>query len=400
MKLIKFALIIVILVTPKLYSANPNALVTLNVENANVKDVLKALAEISGANIVLSTDVKGTITLNLYNVPWKTALGIVTEAAGLSYQEKNGIITITSKEEYETMKSLAKLSTAVIGLKYAKAKDVKTICAKRLSERGNIEIDERTNSLIITDLPEVIKDIKTLIKEVDAPNRQVMISARIVEVDYDAAKRLGINWSIGNLIDTLAKTRAGVSLIAGGEGGQGLQLTFGKVLPSYNIDAMINQLESESKANILSAPKIMVEDNKEAIISSGKLIPVIMRDQAGNPVISFYDATLKLSVTPHISPNDEITMELEPQVGDIAGLIEGAPGPIISIQKAKTVLRVKDGQTVVIGGVLKSRQATGHQGIPFLNKLPVIGALFGSKSKSVEKKEILIFVTPKIVRNE
>ncbi len=400
MKLLKFGLIVIFFIVPQLRAANPDTLVTLNVENANVKDVLKALAEISGANIVLSTDVKGTVTLNLYNVPWKTALGIVTEAAGLSYQEKNGIITITSKEEYETMKSLAKLSTAVISLKYAKSKEVKTICEKHLSERGNIEIDERTNSIIITDLPEVIKEIEKLIKEVDVPNRQVMISARIVEVDYDAARQLGINWSIGNLIDTLAKTRGGVSLIAGGEGEQGLQLTFGKVLPSYNINAMINQLESESKANILSEPKIMVEDNQEAIISSGKMIPVIMRDQAGNPVVSFYDATLKLSVTPHISPNDEITMELEPQVGDVAGIMEGAPGPIISIQRAKTVLRVKDGQTVVIGGVLKSRQASGHQGIPFLHKLPVIGALFSSRSKSVEKKEILIFVTPKIVRNE
>lgn len=399
MKIFKTLLIILLALSP-IYAVNNNALVTLNVENANVKDVLRALAQIAGANIVLSKDVRGTVTISLYKVPWKTALGIVTEAAGLSYREKNGIITITTKAEYETIKSLAKLRTVVINLKYARANDIQGILSKKLSERGNLEIDKRTNSIIITDLPDVIEDIQNLIKKIDVPNKQVMISARIVEVDYDAAKQLGINWSIGNVLDTLAKTRAGVSVIAGGEGESGLLIKFGKVLPTYNIDAVLNQLESESKANILSEPKIMVENNQEAMISSGKMVPVIMRDQAGNPVVSFYDATLKLSVTPHISPNNEITMELEPQVGDIAGILQGSSGPIISLQKAKTVLRVRDGQTVVIGGVLKTRSTVGHQGIPLISKLPVIGSLFGSRSTSSEKKEILIFVTPRIVTNE
>lgn len=399
MRVIKTLIIICILISP-IQASEKGALVTLNVENANVKDVLRALAQIAGANIVLSKDVKGTVTLSLYKVPWRTALGIVTEAAGLSYQEKNGIITITTKEEYETIKSLTKLKTTVITLKYAKAKDIKQILSKKLSDRGNIEVDKRTNSIIVTDLPDVIREIQNLIKIIDIPNKQVMISAKIVEVDYDAAKQLGINWSIGNILDTLAKTRAGVSLIAGGEGESGLLIKFGKVLPTYNIDMALNQLENESKANILSEPKIMVEDNEKAMISSGKLIPVIMRDQAGNPVVSFYDATLKLSVTPHISPNNEITMELEPQVGDIAGILQGSSGPIISLQKAKTVLRVKDGQTVVIGGVLKTRSTSGHQRIPIIGRLPIIGALFGSKSTSTEKKEILIFVTPRIVTNE
>ena len=400
MKLLKVLLLILAFSFTTLNAVNNNALVTLNVENANVKDVLRALAQIAGANIVLSKDVSGTVTLSLYKVPWRTALGIVTEAAGLSYQEKDGIITITSKAEYETIKSLAKLQTIVVSLKYAKAKEVQGILEKKLSERGSLEIDKRTNSIIVTDLPDVIKDIKNLIKMVDVPNKQVMISARIVEVDYDAAKQLGINWSIGNVLDTLAKTRAGVSVIAGGEGESGLLIKFGKVLPTYDINAVLNQLESESKANILSEPKIMVEDNQKAMISSGKMIPVIMRDQAGNPVVTFYDATLKLSVTPHISPNNEITMELEPQVGDIAGILQGSSSPIISLQRAHTVLRVKDGQTVVIGGVLKTRSTVGHQGVPFISKLPVIGSLFGSRATSTEKKEILIFVTPRIVANE
>jgi len=400
MKLLKVLLLILAFSFTTLNAVNNNALVTLNVENANVKDVLRALAQIAGANIVLSKDVSGTVTLSLYKVPWRTALGIVTEAAGLSYQEKDGIITITSKAEYETIKSLAKLQTIVVSLKYAKAKEVQGILEKKLSERGSLEIDQRTNSIIVTDLPDVIKDIKNLIKMVDVPNKQVMISARIVEVDYDAAKQLGINWSIGNVLDTLAKTRAGVSVIAGGEGESGLLIKFGKVLPTYDINAVLNQLESESKANILSEPKIMVEDNQKAMISSGKMIPVIMRDQAGNPVVTFYDATLKLSVTPHISPNNEITMELEPQVGDIAGILQGSSSPIISLQRAHTVLRVKDGQTVVIGGVLKTRSTVGHQGVPFISKLPVIGSLFGSRATSTEKKEILIFVTPRIVANE
>ena len=400
MKLLKVLILILAFSFTTLNAVNNNALVTLNVENANVKDVLRALAQIAGANIVLSKDVSGTVTLSLYKVPWRTALGIVTEAAGLSYQEKDGIITITSKAEYETIKSLAKLQTIVVSLKYAKAKEVQGILEKKLSERGSLEIDQRTNSIIVTDLPDVIKDIKNLIKMVDVPNKQVMISARIVEVDYDAAKQLGINWSIGNVLDTLAKTRAGVSVIAGGEGESGLLIKFGKVLPTYDINAVLNQLESESKANILSEPKIMVEDNQKAMISSGKMIPVIMRDQAGNPVVTFYDATLKLSVTPHISPNNEITMELEPQVGDIAGILQGSSSPIISLQRAHTVLRVKDGQTVVIGGVLKTRSTVGHQGVPFISKLPVIGSLFGSRATSTEKKEILIFVTPRIVANE
>ncbi len=398
---IRFAIIIILALTfSGLNAAKKNALVTLNVENADVRDVLQALAQIAGANIVISKDVTGKITIRLNKVPWKTALGIITESAGLSYREKNGIITVTTKDEFETMKSIAKLETRVINLEYSKAKDVKALVEKRLSDRGVIETDSRTNSLIITDLPEVLDEIQALINKLDVPNRQVMISARIVEVDYDAARELGINWSAGNVLDTLAKTKGGVTLIAGGESDKGLVITFGKVLPSYNINATLSQLENESKANILSEPKIMVEDNENAVISSGKLIPVIMRDQAGNPVIKFYDATLKLSVTPHISPNNEIRLELEPQVGDIAGLIPGAPGPIISVQKARTILRVKNGETIVIGGVLKSREAKGSEGIPFLKDLPIIGGLFGSKSRTVEKKEILFFITPRIVEND
>jgi len=370
--------------------------ISLRFENANIRTVLDAFAELGNVNIVTSERVGGRISLNLKDVPWDQAFRTILEVHGLTAVEREGMIGVTTMEEAEAKKRIIELETKVFRIKYAKADEIKSVIQDMLSERGRSDVDTRTNSLIITDVPTNIPKIKALIDTIDVPTPQVMIQAKIVEVDVRAARELGIKWKAGNLGFPTLATHAGgnVNIPVGTPSATFLFSTLKSIA---SIDAALSMLEEHRKAKILSEPRVAVADNEEAMILSGKKVPVITLDFAGNQIVKFYDVALKLTVVPHINPDRQIMMELHLEVSDLSGEGTVQGGVIILANEVHTKLMVKEGETAVIGGILRSTEIVTQKGIPMLSSIPLLGNLFKSTSRSRDKTELIVFITPTIV---
>ncbi len=371
--------------------------ISLDVQNADIRTVLRAFSDVAGVNIVTTPNVKGNVTFSVKNVPWKEAFKSLLDAYSLAYTEQKNIITVMTQDEYSKVRDVSGLEMKIFRIKYLKASDVAPVVEGLLSSRGKMKVEASTNSLVITDLPDNIYKIENFLSGMDKPARQVQIQVKVVEVDYDAARSLGINWVVAK---NHPSDRVGVRLsndasIAGAK----TNLSIGTIINGISIDNVLQALENESKANIISAPSIMVADNNKAKIVSGKKVPVVTKDISGNTVVQFFDAAIKLEVTPHITPDGNIAMELHPQVSDIAGYSPSGQ-PIISNQEAETKLTIKDGETIVLGGVVKETKRKGNAGFPFLRKIPVLNLLFASNEKATSKVELMVFVTPRIVGDE
>ncbi|HID93609.1 MAG TPA: type IV pilus secretin PilQ [bacterium (Candidatus Stahlbacteria)] len=370
--------------------------ITLRFENANIRTVLDAFAELGNVNIVTSERVSGKISLNLKDVPWDRAFKTVLEVHGLTAVEREGMIGVMTMEEAEAKKKLIELETKVFRIKYAKANEMQSVIQDMLSERGRSDVDTRTNSLIITDIPTNIPKIEALIDTIDIPTPQVMIQAKIVEVDVRAARELGIKWRAGNLGFPTVATHAGGNVTVP-VGAPSATFVFSTLKSLASIDATLSMLEERRKARILSEPRVAVADNEEAMILSGKKVPVITLDFAGNKIIRFYDVALKLTVTPHINPERQIMMELHPEVSDLSSEATVQGGVIILANEVRTKLMVKEGETAVIGGILRTKESTIRKGVPILSHIPLLGNLFKYTSRSRNKTELIIFITPTIV---
>jgi len=368
--------------------------VSLSFENADIRTVLRTFAELGKVNIVTSEKVSGRVNLRLTDVPWEQAFQTVLRVYGLTSVQEKGIIGVMTMEESEEQKRVIPVETKIFRIKYAKAVSIETAVSPMLTERGKSKVDERTNSLIVTDIPNAINSIEAFIDKIDTPTPQVMIEAKIVEVDIKSARELGIEWR-ADFREPTVDTRigGGVSTPVAGVG----ELVFGTLLSGIDLEAKLSMLESKNKAHILSQPKIAVVDNKEAMILSGKKVPIITLDRAGNEIIQFYDVALKLTVTPHINPENQVLLDLHPEVSDLSSEATVAGGIIILTSEANTSLMVNDGQTAVIGGVMKTKTGEVVRGVPILSSIPLLGRLFKSKSKSDEKSEIMVFVTPHII---
>ena len=371
-------------------------LVSMDFENADIRTVLRAFADIGGVNIVATKGVQGTVTLKLRNLPWKQALKAVLEINGFSMIEEDNIIKVMTAAEMEDSKKAMKLETRIFSVKFAKAKKLESVISGMLSSRGSIKVEPRTNSLIVTDIPMVMSRIEDILARIDNPTPQVLVKAKLVEVNYGALRELGIVWRAGNMEDVRTTTHTGAELSVPPPSSNAA-FYFGKLLSQAQLDMVISTLEDENKANVLSEPSILVADNQEAMILSGKKIPIVTRDFAGNQIIQFFDVALKLTVTPHISPDGKIVMDLHPVISDIAGEAPGAVGPVISSQEAQTKLTVNNGETVVIGGIIKTQSQDIKKGVPLLSSIPIIGNLFKYTKHEVNKTELMIFVTPQIV---
>lgn len=370
--------------------------ITLRFENVNIRTVLDAFAELGNVNIVTSEKVSGRISLNLKDVPWDQAFRTVLEVHGLMAVEREGMIGVMTMEEAEAKKKIIELETKVFRIKYAKAEEMQSVIKDMLSERGRSDVDKRTNSLIITDVPTNIPKIEALVDTIDMPTPQVMIQAKIVEVDVRAAKQLGVKWKLGNLSFPTIATHAGGNVDVP-VGSPSATFLFSTLKSIASIEATLSMLEEQRKAKILSEPRVAVADNEEAMILSGKKVPVIQLDFAGNKIVQFYDVALKLTVTPHINPDRQIMMELHPEVSDLSGEGTVQGGVIILANEVRTKLMVKEGETAVIGGILRSKEIVTKKGVPILSSIPLLGRLFKSTSRSRDKTELIIFVTPTIV---
>lgn len=399
--------------------------VSLDFQDADVVNVLRLLAEVSKLNMIIGDNVKGKITIKMLEVPWDQALNIILKMKGLGKISENNVVRIDTlanisqqqEEEARAKEAMIKaedLSTRIIPVNYARAKEIADSIKKSLSTRGDITIDERTNTLIIKDIPDKHMEIENLLKILDKPTPQVLIEARIVQADTNFARDLGVQWG-GDYTSTpgdyniklitgpegtatAPSTNFAINLPASGVAGTkgSMGFTIGKrVGDAFNLDLRLSAGETKGLTKILSAPKIATLDNKEAIIQQGESIPYKTYSQEGTKT-EFIDAALTLKVTPKVTPDGHILMNIKitkNRQGSI--VVEGTPS--INKKEATTEVLVKDGETTVIGGIYELSDTDNMSMVPWLHQVPLLGWLFKNTSKSNIKSELLIFITPKII---
>jgi len=404
---------------------------SLDVEGADIRTVIRAISEFSGRNIVMSAAVEGRVRVTLRNVLWQDALRTVLRANELDFVEENGIIRVDEMKKLqqeqvdrETARAkaaeLIPLETRVVKLNYANAAELPTSLAGSLTKRGSILVEKRTNSLIISDLHEQVAAVEKMAQGLDTSTPQIEITAKLVDVDVEALRDIGIEWNVSPEkpefwagVDD--PSGSGTKILPGGgafhnkdgtlqaAGSQksgisdpATSLTFGIFKSWASIEAQLQMLEQERKAKIISNPRITTVDNREAKILVGQKIPLIVQDVAGNAVSQLQTIGIQLKVTPHLTADRKIVMHLHPEASDLPTSRTVQGGVIINTSEADTRVMVDDGQTAVIGGLIRSNENEIRRGMPLLKDIPLLGMLFRSNSVTRANRELLIFVTPRI----
>lgn len=396
--------------------------VTLDFQGADLRAVLRTFADISGLNIVIDPSITGSVDVALRDVPWDQALDIILRANKLGYSVDGTIVRIVPlnvlAQESEDRKKLAD-ATALAGelriitrpLSYAKAADlVPIITRSTLSSRGDVQIDTRTNTLIIRDLADRLQAASELLVALDRPQPQVEIEARIITLNRNFAKELGISWGFNGRVDPSVGTSTGLAFPSSGvlTGGTGtvnpaapsaLGLALGSINGALNLDVALRALETSGKVRIVSSPRVSTQNNIEAEITQGSQIPI--QTSANNTVVvTFKDAALTLKVTPQITASNTIIMRIfvEKAEPDYSQTSAAQPVPAIDTQRAVTTVLVPDGDTTVIAGIYNSLESTTNDRTPFLHRVPLLGWLFKNDSNRESQDELLIFITPKILK--
>jgi len=376
--------------------------VSLDFENADILTVLRGLAEYSGRDIVVGSEVKGNVTVRLHNVPWRRALDQILKAAGLGATEEGGVIRVSSlanlKSEQDAREQGEPRVTKVYKLEYAVANEIKTPIQNTLSPRGKMEADQRSNTIVVTEIPSNQSKIAELVRLLDSSTPQVEIAAKIMEVNVDAARALGIQWTLSGIQSWQNNYNVGLDVAAPPSEVAIGSLTLGTVRSFAQLTATLDALERESKASTISSPRISATNNKQAVMFGGKKVPIVTRDVSGNLVAQYIDAGVKLTVTPNINSLEDVTITMIVDVSepDLSSLVLGLP--VITTTTADSRMVLKDGETVVCGGLKKTTTKKSERGVPILMKIPILGYLFKSSTVSKEDREILIFITPHIIR--
>jgi type IV pilus assembly protein PilQ len=376
--------------------------VSLDFENADILTVLRGLAEYSGRDIVVGSEVKGNVTVRLHNVPWRRALDQILKAAGLGATEEGGVIRVSSlsnlKSEQDAREQGEPRVTKVYKLEYAVANELKTPIQNTLSPRGKMDSDSRSNTIVVTEITSNQGKIAELVRLLDSATPQVEIAAKIMEVNVDAARALGITWTLSGIQSWQDNYNIGLGVTAPPSEVAIGKLTLGTVRSFAQLTATLEALERESKASTISSPRISATNNKQAVMFGGKKVPIVTRDVSGNLVAQYIDAGVKLTVTPNINSLEDVTITMVVDVSepDLSSLVLGLP--VITTTTADSRMVLKDGETVVCGGLKKTTTKKSERGIPILMKIPILGYLFKSSTVSKEDREILIFITPHIIR--
>jgi type IV pilus assembly protein PilQ len=384
---------------------------SLDVQGAEIQTVLRSLAEFSGKNIVASKEVKGEVTLRVRNVPWRHALDIVLKSQGLGMVDKGNTILVSNletlrKEELErrtaerAQEELLPLSTRIVPVAYANADEMAKTVEKTLTKRGHIEVDKRSNSLLVTDIDERLDQAESMVRSLDTKTPQVEIVARLVDVDLSSVRDLGIEWEVAGLDIGDAGVSERIGVKAADVTNPVGNVRIGTVKGFGAIDVTLQALETQNKANIISNPRITTVNNREASVVVGKQIPLIVQDFAGNAVTQLTTIGIKLLVTPHINTGNKITMDVHPEVSDLSSQATVQGGIIINTAMADTRVMVNDGETAVIAGLIRSNESETRRGVPILMDIPLLGHLFQSSSTTKQKRELLCFITPKILTDE
>jgi type IV pilus assembly protein PilQ len=414
--------------------------ISINFQDIPVRHVLQLIADYNDFNLVVADSVKGNLTLRLDGVPWQQVLDIILQVKNLDKRVEGNVVLVAPKSELDAQEQkvleqaqmaseLGSLSSEIISVSYAKASDIAELLVGEgeitmLSSRGSITVDERTNSLLLRDLPENIDVIKEIIETLDIPIKQVQIEARIVTVNEGNLDELGVRWGITN---TNGSTTVGGSiesnLAAGGlyDGGSGgglpvddfLNVNLGLANPAASsiafqvaklgsnllLDLELSALQAESKAEIISSPRLITTNKKPAYIEQGTEIPYLEASSSGATSVSFKKAVLSLMVTPQITPDNRLVLDLTVTQDRPGQVVKTGTGEAVAIdtQRIGTQVLVDNGETVVLGGIYQHSLSNSVEKVPLLGDLPLLGALFRRSSENIGKKELLIFVTPKVV---
>ena len=463
---------------------------SLNFQDIEVRSVLQIIADFTSLNLVASDTVTGSITLRLDKVPWDQALEIVLKAKGLDKRQEGNVLMVAPAAEIaeqerlqveanKQLQELAPLETAFVRIKYADAGEIFELFTVKadqggesgggqsegnatnsiLSERGSAIVDERTNTIILTDTEDKINEFKRLIDEIDVPIKQVLIEARIVIANTDFKKELGVTWGLAGLdklaggqigsasgdrslgfscrrsgltpgsgvIDTFTYSADEIERDDGADGiagtgddgptlftqnydfglGDSLAVDLGVANPTgsfslgfltdnFLIDLELSALESDGYGEIVSQPKVLTGDKQQATIKSGTEIAYEKETSSGATSVEFKEAVLQLQVTPQITPDNRIIMDLLVSQDSVGSIISGGE-PSIDVTRIETQALVGDGQTLVLGGIFQTEEVNGTEKVPFLGDIPYLGKLFRNDLRNIEKREILIFITPKII---
>ena len=426
---------------------------TLNFQDIDVRAVLQLLADTSGQNIVVSDSVKGRVTLRLQNVPWDQALDIVLRTKGLDMRRKDNVILVAPQAELaahekaelaaqKDIQELAPLRTEFLQVNYAKASEIARLVKSTgggslLSSRGNVTVDDRTNTMLVQDTAEQLTAIRNMVASLDIPVRQVLIESRIVIVSDDFSRELGVragftrisddindlmaisgsaqatDTMMGSVLDNLASTgqpfpvqvpfgnfdRYNVNMPVSNPAGR-IALSI-LDFDDYLIDLELSAAQNEGRGEIVSTPRVITANGREAIIEQGVEIPYQESASSGATTTQFKKAVLSLKVTPQITPDDRVILDLTVSKDSVGQLVPSATGgfvPSIDTRNIQTQVLVKDGQTVVLGGIMETELRDSEKKVPLLGDVPVLGNLFKTKSKVSNRDELLIFITPKILR--
>jgi type IV pilus assembly protein PilQ len=396
--------------------------VTLEFADAEVRKIFQLLSEVSNKNFVLGDDVTGSISIKLVNVPWDQALDIILDAKGLDKREDGNIIIIKGKgkfrsqaeEDQELKKAKLKateLETQMFNINYAALDDIVTQFKSMMTEGvgASINKDTRTNKIIVKDIPQAIRSMREILKDLDVPEKQVMIEARIIEASSSFTRSLGVNWGVhyrdgtGSFLGisgldtgfggmTTAAPTSGTGTTAGGNMG----ISFGTLASNIELDLRLSAAASANLIKIVSTPKVATLNNKTAKITQGQQIPYTS-STSDKVETKFIEAALALEVTPHININGTISMKIDAKNDSMGEVPTGSTAPAINKKQATTEMLLRDGETTVIGGIFVDSDNDSDDGVPFLMDIPMLGKLFKTSTKIKTKNELLIFITPRIL---
>lgn len=432
--------------------------IDLNFQNVEIRTVLQIIAEVSEKNLVVSDNVQGNITLRLKNVPWDQALDIVLKTKGLDKREAGNVLlvgTVSEIAEREAVelqsqqqeKEIAPLVTDFIQIDYRKASEIKdrVMEAKMVSERGFVMADDETNTLMVRETPKQIAEIRDVIKRFDIEVAQVMVQARLVTASDSAAKELGVRWGAGyrgdkyviggspsmgetpyvhdpsiiqpNPADYFGATQEGMEQYrADLEAYQATQqipsnllvdmgleaatsgLAFGFIDGNFLLSGELLAMETDGRLEIVSQPKVITTNGKPAVIKAGQEVPTRTIDSDGEVTVEWKEVVLKLDVVPQIIPGDKVQLDLTITEDSVGEVYDELGNRLINKQELQTSIVVADGETIVLGGVLRNQTGEDVSKTPFLGDIPVLGNLFKSRISNSEKRELLIFITPQMIR--
>ncbi|HHB13434.1 MAG TPA: type IV pilus secretin PilQ [Chromatiales bacterium] len=407
---------------------------SLNFQDIDVRAVLQLIADFTNLNLVVSDSVSGRLTLRLKNVPWDQALDIILKTKGLAMRKQGNVLLVAPAQELaarekleleaqKQVEELAPLRTEFIQVNYARAQDLAALLKSPenslMSSRGRVSIDARTNTLLVQDTAEKLEQIRQLVKRLDVPVRQVLIESRIVTAEDKFSRELGVRFGftesgggiVGDSTNTalsgsLAGTRSAIAGVVPGDEGLNVNLpianpagsiglALAKLPLGYMLELELAAAQAEDRIEVISTPRVITSNQTQARIERGTEIPYQQATSSGATAVQFKKAVLSLEVTPTITPDDRIFMDIEVSKDDVGDVFNGVPS--VNTRAIQTQVLVQNGQTVVLGGIYDTEKVNSTDSVPYLGEVPLLGRLFRRDLNKLNKSELLIFITPRLI---